>query len=71
MQKRKDKVIEAAIDDRSVLSKLTLEDMLQLFGDVVHDKNSRPFIFTEEDPDIASMVPSASTEEEETVAWDI
>ncbi len=71
MQKRKDKVIEAAMDDRSVLSKLTLEDMLQLFGDVVHDKNSRPFIFTEEDPDIASMVPPASTEEEETVAWDI
>lgn len=70
MQKRKDKIIEAAMDDRSVSSKLTLEDMLQLFGDVGHDDNSRPFIFTEEDPDIASMVPPPSTEEEETVAWD-
>ena len=71
MQRRKDKIIEAAMDDRSVLSKLTLEDMLQLFGDVVHDKNSKPFIFTEEDPDIESMIPPASTEEEDTSAWDI
>ncbi len=71
MQSRKDKIIEAAMDDRSVLSKLTLEDMLQLFGDVVHDNNARPFIFTEEDPDVASMVPPASAEEEDTVAWDV
>ena len=70
MQKRKDKIIEAAMDDRSVLSKLTLEDILQLFGDVVHDEDCKPFIFTEEGPDIASMVPPPSTEEEDTVAWD-
>ena len=70
MQRRKDKIIEAAMDDRSVLSKLTIEDMLQLFGDVVHDQDSKPFIFTEEDPEIASMMPPASMEED-TVAWDI
>ena len=71
MQSRKDEIIEAAMDDRSVLSKLTLEDMLRLFGNVVYDEHARPFIFTEDDPEIASMVPPASTEEEETVAWDI
>ena len=71
MQRRKDKIIEAAMDDRSVLSKLTLKDMMQLFGDVVQDKNSKPFIFTEDDPDIASMVPPASAEKEDTVAWDV
>lgn len=70
MQSRKDKIIEAAMDDRSVLSKLTIEDMLRLFGDVVHDEESQPFIFTEDDPEIASMMPAASTAEEDTVAWD-
>ena len=71
MQSRKDKIIEAAIDHRDSLEKLTIEDMLQLFGDVVYDSNARPFIFTEDDPEVASMVPPASTGEEETVAWDI
>ena len=71
LQSKKDKIIGAAMDDRSVLSKLTIEDMLRLFGNVVHDQNSQPFIFTEEDPEIASMVPPPSTEEEDTVAWDV
>ena len=71
MQRRKDKIIEAAMDDRSVLSKLTIEDMLRLFGDVIHDLNSKPFIFTEDDPEIASMVPPPTTAEEDTVAWDV
>lgn len=45
--------------------------MLRLFGDVVHDLNSKPFIFTEDDPEIASMVPPPTTAEEDTVAWDV
>lgn len=70
MQKRKDKIIEATIDDRTVLSKFSLEDMMKLFGDVVLDENAKPFIFTDDDPDITFAAPPGyEDEEEDPIAW--
>ncbi|KAL6719078.1 hypothetical protein ACLMJK_003313 [Lecanora helva] len=70
MQKRKDRIIEAAMDDRTVLSKLTLEDMMQLFGDVAYNDNAKPFIYTDDDPEKETSVwPMHPEEEDDPVAW--
>lgn len=49
LQQRKDEIISAAMDDRTVLAQLSLENLLSLFGEVRHDDNSRPFIYAEDD----------------------
>ena len=48
MQLKKTALIHRAIEDKSVMSKLTINDVLRLFGDVSLDKNMRPFIQLEE-----------------------
>ena len=50
MQEVKSKKIEAAIDDPKIFDKLTLEELLKLFGPVHHDGNGMPFIFTDVQP---------------------
>ena len=49
MQMVKAKRIGAAIDDLKMLGKLSLEQLLRLFGPVVHDDNRRPFILVVDD----------------------
>ena len=44
MQLSKDVIIGTAMNDRSMMSKLSVEEVMRLFGDVKHDKNNRPFI---------------------------
>lgn len=48
MQEFKDRIVGAAIDDRSVMSKLS-QEVMRLFGDVQFDKKTkRPFIALED-----------------------
>lgn len=49
MQERKDTEIAAALDDRTVISKLDTEQLMSLFGDVGHDDKQQPFIYVEDD----------------------
>lgn len=55
MQLRKSALISQAMDDRSVMSKLTTEDILRLFGEVRLDKNKRPFVHLEDDEKLDSL----------------
>ncbi len=48
LQKHKDKIISAAMDDRTVLAQLSLKELLNLFGEVGHDANNQPFIYADE-----------------------
>ena len=49
MQMRKHALISRAMDDRSVMKRLTLEEVMRLFGEVRLDRNKRPFIHLEDD----------------------
>lgn len=49
MQMVKAKRIGAAIDDLKMLGKLSLEQLLRLFGPVAHDASRRPFILVVDD----------------------
>ena len=55
MQLRKDALISQAMDDRSVMSKLSASDVLRLFGQVKLDKNQRPFIHLDDDEKLDSL----------------
>lgn len=48
MQEEKKELIGAAMDDRSILSQLTLPELLRLFGEVAYDENSKPFILVDD-----------------------
>ena len=69
MQTRKDKVIGAAMDEKGVLSSLTGDELMRLFGEVGYDANSQPFIYAEEYPDLATFMPDPKAGEEDPVAW--
>lgn len=55
MQLKKSELISKAMDDKSVMSKLTTDDILRLFGEVKRDKDSRPFIQLDDDEKIDSL----------------
>ena len=55
MQLKKDALIGQAMDDRSVLSKLTINEILRLFGEITFDRNSRPFIHLADDEKLDSL----------------
>lgn len=55
MQLRKNALIGRALEDRSVMAKLTPEEVLRLFGDVRLDKDKRPFIHLEDDEKFDSL----------------
>ncbi|KAK4694056.1 hypothetical protein P7C71_g3458, partial [Lecanoromycetidae sp. Uapishka_2] len=54
MQETKREIIAAAMDDREVLSKLSLEEIMRLFGEVAYDENSRPFILVDDEEELRS-----------------
>ena len=58
MQEEKNKIIGTAIDDNTVLSKLSLEELMKLFGNVAYDINSKPFILVEDMADVRPKKPS-------------
>ena len=55
MQLRKNALIVKAMEDKSVMSKLTVSDILRLFGEVRLDKNRRPFVYLEDDEKLDSL----------------
>ena len=55
MQLRKNALISRAMEDRSVMSKLSTEDILRLFGEIKLDKNQRPFVHLDEDEKLDSL----------------
>ena len=56
MQLKKNALISQAMDDKSVMAKLTVDDILRLFGEVRLDKKtSRPFIYLEDDEKLDSL----------------
>ena len=55
MQLKKNALIGQAMDDRSVLGKLTVNEILRLFGEVSFDKDSRPFIHLDDDEKLDSL----------------
>lgn len=44
MQLKKNALIGAAMDDKDMMSKMTVEEVMRLFGEVGFDKNKKPFI---------------------------
>ena len=60
MQLKKNVLIGQAMDDKSVMSKLTVNDILRLFGEVKHDKNRRPFIHLDEDEKLDTLFENHS-----------
>ena len=55
MQREKREIITAAIDDDTVLPKLTLEELMSLFGPVHHDEESKPFILVDDEDQQSQM----------------
>ena len=55
MQLKKNALIGQAMDDKSVLSNLTTDEILRLFGKVKFDKNKRPFILLDDDEKLDSL----------------
>lgn len=55
MQLRKNALINQAIDDKSVMSKLSTEDILRLFGEIKLDNNQRPFVHLDDDEKLDSL----------------
>jgi hypothetical protein len=57
MQETKKEIISAAMDDREVLSKLSLDEVMRLFGEVAYDQNSKPFILVDDEEELRSKKP--------------
>ena len=55
MQLKKNALLSRAMDDRSVMSKLDINDVLRLFGEVKLDKNKKPFVYLDEDEKLDSL----------------
>ena len=56
MQLKKNALIGKAMDDRSALSKLTINEILRLFGEVKLNKDSRrPYIHLDDDEKLDSL----------------
>lgn len=56
MQLKKNALIGAAMDDKEMMSKLTVEEVMRLFGEVRFDKNKKPFIVLGEDEKLDSIL---------------
>lgn len=49
MQSTKDEAIETAMDDNKVLGKLSVQELMKIFGPVGEDENRKPFILIDKD----------------------
>lgn len=57
MQEAKTKVIDGAIDDERTLDKLSLTDLMRLFGTVELDEDHRPFILVDDEGEFDKIAP--------------
>lgn len=67
MQLVKAKKIGAAIDDSKMLEKLSMDELLRLFGTVEHDGDNKPFILVDDDYDFEPLLPRGLDELESDV----
>ena len=57
MQDSKEEAIGAAIDDSKMLDKLSLTDLMRLFGPVQIGEDRKPFIMVEDEAEFDSIIP--------------
>lgn len=57
IQDEKEKAIGAAIDDNTMLEKLSLQDLMGLFGPVTLDDNRKPFILVDDEGEYEGLAP--------------
>lgn len=69
MQETKKEIIGAAIDDNRMLDKLSLPNLMRLFGEVNTDENSRPFILVDDDGEFDAIVPPMPDTEDFSDVW--
>ena len=70
MQKHKEVIVGGAIDDRSVTSKLSLHEVMRLFGEVQFDKRTKkPFIALDDDEKLDAILDPVPEGEEDPIAW--
>ena len=55
MQLKKNALIGQAMDDKSIMSKLTIPEILRLFGEITFDEARRPFIHLDDDEKLDSL----------------
>ena len=66
MQKHKEKLVGGAIDDKNVTANLSVQEVMQLFGDVQFDKKTkRPFIVLDEDEMLDSIIPPVADDQDD------
>lgn len=66
MQQHKEKIVGAALDDRSIVSKLSVQEVMRLFGDVYLDKKTKkPFIAMDDDEKLDAILPPLRDDEED------
>ena len=57
MQLKKNALISAAMDDdKKMMSKLTVEEVMRLFGEVRFDQNKKPFILMHDNQKLDSIL---------------
>ena len=70
MQKHKEVIVGGAIDDRSVTSKLSLQEVMRLFGDVHFDKRTKkPFIALDDDERLDAILSPVPDDQDDPIAW--
>lgn len=65
MQDNKSKEIGATIDDKNTLDKLSLTDLMRLFGPVSMDADQKPFILVDDGAEFDSIVPKRIDDNED------
>lgn len=70
MQKHKEKIVGAAMDDRSITSKLSPQEVMRLFGEVQIDKiTNKPFIALDDDEKLDAILPPVDDDADDHIAW--
>jgi hypothetical protein len=64
MQKDKATKIGVAVDNSKMLEKLTMHELLRLFGPVKLDENHKPFILVDDDKEFQSLLPRSRKDTE-------
>ena len=65
MQEKKKEIISTAMDDRTFMATLTIPELLELFGPVAYDENSKPFILVDDELEARSKRPPPPRVEED------
>ena len=70
MQKHKEFIIHGALDDKTITSGLSVQEVMRLFGDVILDKKTnKPFIAMDDDEKLDAILPPLADDEDDPIAW--